>query len=376
MNLTPIRAALIPGVAALALVVSACGASNESGSDNGGSGSSGSDTAWSGLSGELKGGGSTAQEKAQEAWKTAVQGANNGDLTIDYALLGSTDGRSQFEAGALSFAGSDSYLSDDEGELSKAKERCGGEDPIEVPAYVSSIAIAYNLPGVDELNLDASTIAQIFDNKITKWNDPAIAEQNPDADLPSTTISPVHRSDDSGTTKNFTDYLFKAAPQDWKYEPDDPFPVSGGLAAEGTSGVVKTIGDTEGSIGYADASQTGDLAHVNVKVGDEYVAPSPEGAAATVAQSPAVEGRPDVDMAVDVDRTIDDPSAYPVILASYLIACQHYDDATEAANVKGYLSYVVSDEGQQAAADYAGSAPLAADTAKRAQDIVAQIAAN
>jgi phosphate transport system substrate-binding protein len=366
-------------VAALALVVSAGGAANQEGSDNGGSSesSAGGDTsAWTGLSGELKGGGATSQEKAQEAWKTNVQGANDGNLTIDYALLGSTDGRSQFEDGALSFAGSDSYLTDDEGELSKAKERCGGEDPIEVPAYVSSIAIAYNLPGVDELNLDASTIAQIFDNKITKWNDPAIADQNPDADLPSTTISPVHRSDDSGTTKNFTDYLYKAAPQDWKYEPDDPFPVSGGLAAEGTSGVVKTIGDTEGSIGYADASQTGDLAHVNVKVGDEYVAPSPEGAATTVAQSPAVEGRPDVDMAVDVDRTIDDPSAYPVILASYMIACQHYDDAEEAANVKGYLSYIVSDEGQQAAAEYAGSAPLSADTAQRAQEIVAQIAAN
>lgn len=364
MNIKTIRRATVPGIAALALLMSACGASNESGgSDSGESG---------GLSGNLKGGGATSQEKAQEAWKTAFQGQNDG-LTIDYGLLGSTDGRSQFTSGALSFAGSDSYISEEE--LAKAQERCGGGNVIEIPAYISSIAIAFNVPGVDELKLDAATIAQIFENKITNWNDKAIADQNPDVELPDLKITPVHRADDSGTTKNFTDYLGKVAPDQWKHDAEDAFPVSGGLSAEGTSGVVKSIGDTDGTIGYADASQTGDLKTVSVKVGDEYVAPSPEGAAKTVAVSPVVEGRAETDIAVDVDRNTTEAGAYPVILLSYLIACETYEDQAEADNVKGYLSYIVSDEGQAEAADFAGSAKLAPETASKAQEIVKGISA-
>ncbi|MEV4999834.1 phosphate ABC transporter substrate-binding protein PstS [Nocardioides sp. LML1-1-1.1] len=364
MKLKSLHRAAVPGVAALALLMSACGASNEDGGSD--------DNSSDGLSGNLTGGGATSQEKAQEAWKTNFQGKNSG-LTIDYRLLGSTDGRSQFISKALSFAGSDSYIKDED--LTKAKERCGGTI-VEVPAYISSIAIAFNVPGVDELKLDAATIAKIFDNKITKWNDKAIADQNDGVELPDLKISPVHRSDDSGTTKNFTDYLNKVAPEAWKYEAEDAFPVSGGLSAEGTSGVVKQVTDTEGTIGYADASQTGDLKHVSVKVGEEYVAPSPEGAAKTVEVSPVVEGRDATDIAVDVDRKTTEAGAYPVILLSYLIACEKYDDATEAANVGGYFKYIVSDEGQAASAENAGSAKLSAETAKKAQDIVAKISAN
>ena len=128
---------------------------------------------------------------------------------MNYDPVGSGTGRENFISGAFAFAGSDSALSTDEGELDAANERCGG-DVVEVPAYISPIAVIFNLPGVDELNLKPETIAMIFDGKITKWNDEAIAADNPDADLPDTAITPVHRSDDSGTTGNFTDYLSKA----------------------------------------------------------------------------------------------------------------------------------------------------------------------
>ncbi|MBM9458420.1 phosphate ABC transporter substrate-binding protein PstS [Nocardioides sp. zg-536] len=359
MNTTTIRRGTVPGIAALALLMSACGAANESGAD----------PAADGLSGNLKGGGATSQEKAQEAWRTAIQGKNSG-LAVDYALLGSTDGRSQFVSGALSFAGSDSYIADED--LAKAKERCDG-NVVEIPAYISSIGIAFNVPGVTELRLTPSTIAKIFDGKIKKWDDKEIAATNDGVALPDLAISPVHRADDSGTTKNFTDYLAKTAPEAWGYEAADAFPVSGGLSAEGTSGVVKQIGDTAGAIGYADASQTGDLSTVSVAVGDTFVPPSPEGAAKTVAVSPVVEGRDETDIAVDVDRATTEAGAYPVILLSYLIACETYEDETEAANVKGYLEYIVSDEGQADAADFAGSAKLAPETAERAQKIVAGI---
>ena len=364
MNSTSIRRAIVPGIAALALALTGCGAGNESDSTDSGSG----------LSGTLNGGGSSAQESAQAAWRAGFQGDNSG-ATVNYDPVGSGTGRENFISGAYAFAGSDSALSTDEGEVDKAKATCGGEDAIEVPAYVSPIAVVYNLEGVDDLQLSAPVIAAIFDGKITKWNDPKIAADNPDATLPSTTITPVHRSDDSGTTDNFTDYLSQAGEGAWSYEPDGVWPIKGGEAGEGTSGLVAAVGAGDGTIGYADESQAGSLGVAAIKVGSEYNKPSAEGAAKVLAVSPRVEGRADVDMAIEVDRTTTESGAYPISLTSYLIACQHYDDAAQADLVKGYLSYVVSAEGQQAAADQAGSAPLDAKLQEEATAIVEKIAA-
>jgi phosphate transport system substrate-binding protein len=371
VNRTSIHRVIVPGAAILALALSGCGASNDSGSDGG----SDSDTdSGASLSGTLNGGGSSAQEAAMAVWRKGFQGDNSG-ATVNYDPVGSGTGRENFISEAYSFAGSDSALSTDEGELDAAKERCAGEDPIEVPAYVSPIAVVYNLEGVDELNLSPDTIAAIFDDKITKWDDPAIAEDNPDADLPDTTITPVHRSDDSGTTKNFTDYLSKAAGGTWSYDADSIWPKQGGEAAEGTSGLVASVGSGAGAIGYADESQAGGLGVAAIGVGDEFTKPSAEGAAMVLANSPRTEGRADVDMAIDIDRTITDSGAYPLLLTSYLIACQHYDKAEDAALVKGFLAYAVSEDGQQAAAEQAGSAPLDADLADEAAGIVDKIAA-
>jgi len=366
---TSFRGAVVPTVAALTLGfgLAACGAGNDSGNTDG---------TGSGLSGELAGGGSSAQDKAQQAWRAAFQ-TDNPDVTITYDPVGSGDGRQNFISSAYAFAGSDSYLSDDEGELADAKTRCGGEDPIEVPAYVSPIAVAFNLPGVDSLNLSAKTVGQIFSGKITKWNDPAIAADNAGVKLPSTAISPVHRSDDSGTTKNFTDYLSQAGEGSWTADPDGVWPLKGGEAGDGTSGVVAALTGGEGTIGYADDSaiKETDLGVASIKVGSAFNAPSAEGAAQVVAESPAAEGRPAVDMAIDVDRTTTEAGAYPLLLTSYLIACQHYDDATQADLVKGFLTYILSADGQQAAADEAGSAPLDTKVAAKATTIVAKIAA-
>lgn len=366
---TSIRRAVVPGIAVLALALTGCGASNETsdGGDNGGS-SSGS------LSGELAGGGSSAQDSAQQAWRAGFQG-DNPDVTITYDPVGSGGGRESFNSGAYAFAGSDSYLTDDEGELSAARKRCGGEDPVEVPVYVSPIAVVYNLPGVDELKLDAKTVAMIFDGKITKWNDPQIAALNDGVDLPSTAISPVHRSDDSGTTQNFTDYLNKAGGGAWSYDADGVWPIKGGEAAEGTSGVVAAVKGGEGTIGYADESQAQGLGIASLQVGSEFNAPSAEGAAKALAVSKPAPTATDTMLAYDIDRTTTESGAYPLLLASYAIACQHYDDANEADLVNGFLSYVVSDAGQQAAAQQAGSAPLDASIAAKVQEVVGAISA-
>ncbi|MEO6512715.1 MAG: phosphate ABC transporter substrate-binding protein PstS, partial [Nocardioides sp.] len=216
MKSTSIGRRIVPAVAALALglSVAACGAGNES---SGGSGDGGGDAV------TLNGGGATSQAKAEGVWRDAYQ-SDSGN-TVNYEEVGSGTGRENFNSGAYSFAGTDSYINDDEGELSAAKERCNGEDPIEVPAYVSPIAVAFNLGGdITSLNLSSETIANIFNGTITKWDDDAIAADNPDATLPDTAIAIIHRSDDSGTTANFTDYLSKTSNGAWAADPDDTWP--------------------------------------------------------------------------------------------------------------------------------------------------------
>jgi phosphate transport system substrate-binding protein len=370
VNRSSFRRTAAPGVAALALTLglSACAAGNEGGqTDN-------TAAAEEGLSGTLNGAGSSAQEAAQQAWQAGFQTANP-DVTVNYDPVGSGGGREQFISGGVAFAGSDAYLSEEEGELKSATERCGGQSPIEIPNYVSPIAVIYNLDGVEDLQLSPTTLAQIFTGDITDWNDPKIAEDNPDAELPDGPITAVHRADDSGTTDNFTAYLSEAAGDVWTHGEVGEWPIKHGEAAPQTSGVVSAVTNGTGTIGYADASQAGDLGVANIKVGEEYVAPSPEAAAKVLEVSPRVEGRDDVDMAVELDRRTQESGAYPVVLTSYLIACQVYDDQKTADLVKGYLSYIVSDEGQKAAAESAGSAPLSEALQEEAQGIIENISA-
>ncbi|HWV26179.1 MAG TPA: phosphate ABC transporter substrate-binding protein PstS [Aeromicrobium sp.] len=339
----------------LALSLAACGAANEDGDDTTNT------SADSSLSGTVNGAGASSQEAAVAAWKAGFQTANP-DVTVNYDPAGSGAGREQFIAGGVAFAGSDAYL--DGEELQKAIDRCGS-DVIEVPVYVSPIAIVYNLDGVDELNLSANTIGQIFEGKITKWNDPAIVADNPDADLPDATITAVHRSDDSGTTKNFTDYLDQASEGGWTQGEVETWPLQSGEAAEGTSGVIAAVSGGNGTIGYADASQAGDLGTVNVKVGNSFTAPTPDAAAASLGAAKPVSGRSATDIAIDLDRATTTEGVYPIVLASYQIACQSYEDAATADLVKGWLTFVASDEGQAAAASSAGSAPISGEFAEK-----------
>jgi phosphate transport system substrate-binding protein len=345
---------LAAALAAGSLALTACGGS--SAPDAGGSGSSPS-AKTAGLSGNLNGAGSTAQQAAMAAWQAAFQAANP-NVTVNYDPVGSGGGREQFLAGgAILFAGSDAALADDE--LAKSKTRCaGGTGAIDLPVYVSPIAIAFNLPGVTSLQMSADTIAKIFDGKIKKWNDSAIAADNSGVKLPSTAITPVHRADDSGTTQNFTDYLSKAAPSSWSYPAAQTWPVKGGEAAQGTSGVVQAIKQGKGTIGYADESQVGDLGKTKVKVGSAFVEPSAETAAKAAELSTPTAGRPAGDLSIDVARDTTEAGAYPVILISYQIVCQQYAKASDGALVKAFETYVTSAEGQDAAAKAAGSAPL------------------
>ncbi len=370
MKRSTFRGAAAPTAAALVLglTLSACGAANEqSSSDQSNAASSGAK-----LSGTLNGAGSSAQEAAQGAWTAGFQQANSG-ATVNYDPSGSGAGVEQFLAGAVSFAGSDAYL--DDAQLADSKKVCGGATALEVPDYISPIALVFNVDGVDKLQLSPETAAAIFAGKITKWNDSAIKKDNPGATLPSDTITPVHRSDDSGTTKNFTDYLHQTAASTWTADAAETWPFKSGEGANGTSGVIGAVKNGKGAIGYADASQAGDLGTASVKVGSDYVAPDAQAAAKAADVSKKVSGRAANDIALEIDRTTSEAGAYPLVLVSYAIACPTYKDKKTADLVKGYLSYVVSSDGQAAAAKTAGSAPLSSSLGGDASDAVSKIAA-
>ncbi len=282
------RVAAVGLTTAGALLLAGCGAANES-APRRAVAAAGARAPPRPSAGTIAGAGASSQQAAQEAWIAGFTGANP-DANITYDPSGSGAGRTQFLGGGVAFAGSDAALKDEE--LTQGKTRCNG-DVVEVPAYVSPIAVIYNLPGVTELNLAPATIAQIFDRKITKWNDPAIAADNPGATLPDLAITPVNRSDKSGTTQNFADYLKAAAPDAWSYDVSDTWPVQGGEAAQGTSGVVGAVKAGQGAIGYADESQAKDLGQARSRWATAYVGPTPEAAAAVLEASTRVEGQGD-----------------------------------------------------------------------------------
>ncbi|MHA7277067.1 phosphate ABC transporter substrate-binding protein PstS [Arthrobacter sp. HLT1-21] len=363
------RAAAVISVAALALT--ACGTDSATDAPAETTGDNGS--VESTVTGTLTGAGASSQGAAMTAWQSGFTAANP-DATLQYSPDGSGAGREAFLAGGVQFAGSDAYL--DEEEHAAAVEVCGPEGAFNIPAYIAPIAVAFNLPGVDELNMDAETIASVFRGDIAKWNDEAIVSQNEGVDLPDLAITVVHRSDESGTTENFVDYLAAAAPDVWTDEVSGDWPAE--IVAEnaqGTNGVVSTTSGTEGAITYTDASAVGDLGQVLVKVGEENVALTPEAAslAVEVAEPAEVEGAPEVDMSFNLTRDTTESGAYPIVLISYHVYCATYPDQETVDLVKAFGSYAISEEGQADAADSAGNAPISATLREQAQAAIDSI---
>lgn len=320
-----------------------------------------------GRSGSIAGAGSSAQESAMQAW-IAGFGAFSPDATVAYDPVGSGGGRTQFVEGGIAYGGTDAPL--DEEELAGAQERCAPGEVVEVPLYISPIAVMFNLDGIDLLDMSPGTVALIFDRQITRWDDPRIAAENPGVDLPDLAITPVNRSDESGTTENFVEYLHAAAPAEWPHEVSGSWPLSGGQSAQGNSGVVQTVNDGVGAITYADASKAGGLGTAALLVGEEYVPFSPEAAAAVVDASPRATDRGATSIVVELDRTTTAEGAYPLVLVSYTLACTAYDDAEDAGLVHAFLSFVASETGQEMAGVTAGSAPISEGLREQVLDIL------
>jgi phosphate transport system substrate-binding protein len=353
-----------------ALALSSC-ASNEGTPASSSSASGGSSSSASAVTGTLNAQGSSAQTNAQAAWVKGFQTANSG-ATVNYNPTGSGAGRTAFESGGADFAGSDAALP--AAELSGDFKECkAGTKGIDIPVYISPVALVYHLDGVKTLNLDGPTLAKIFSGKITKWNDPAIVALNKGTTLPSSNITPVYRSDKSGTTNNFTDYLHQTAGSVWTQPAADAFPYKTGEGAAKGSGVVAAVTSGKGTIGYVDNSSAGALPAAKIKVGSSFVAPGADVASKSAENSPLDPAHTGNDVVVKLDRTGTDPSAYPITLVSYFIACQEYQDSAKAALVKAYAMYATSDAGQQAAAATAKSAPMTGTLATKAQAAAASI---
>ena len=349
--------AALSGIVMLASVA-ACGDNTATTTDN--SSSSDSTSKSTPISGNFSGAGASSQQAAVEAWIAGFQGTNP-EAKIAYNPSGSGAGVQTFLTGATAWAGSDKALADDEVEQSKPV--CTEGTAFDVPVYISPIAVVFNLKGVSDagkhINMDAATIAKIFDGKITKWNDPAIADQNKDLKLPDTAITVVHRSDKSGTTQNFVSYFKDVTPDNWTYDLSENWPNEVGQGAKGTSGVISTVKQADGTIGYADFSQVGDLGTAAIKVGENYNEISADAGSKVIEDSEIdTSAKGDNRVVVKINHATKAKGAYPIVLVSYDIACPAYKDANTAKFVKSWLTYVTSDEGQKTASSAAGSAPL------------------
>jgi phosphate transport system substrate-binding protein len=326
----------LAGCSALALGVAACGSDNSS--DNA---SSGSDTtaATTQKGGTINGAGATFPAPVYSEWAARFKDAQG--TTVNYQAIGSGGGIAQLTAGTVDFGASDAPMKDEE--IAAAKKK---GDPVHVPTVLGAVTVSYNVQGVDKgLKLDGATIADMFLGKVKKWNDPKIKANNSGVDLPGTDITVCHRSDESGTTKNFTEFLAAYSPE-WKNGPgvDKSVKWPTGTGAKGNDGVAGCVKQTDGAVGYVEQAfalqNNFTTAAVKNKAG-KFVEPT---LAATSAAGAAA--KPPADLRFS---TIDAPGAttYPITAVTFLLVyqdmCKAGLDKAKAALVKDWLDYAEGD---------------------------------
>lgn len=331
------------------------------------------------LSGEFSGAGASSQQAVMESWIAGFQ-ASNTDIAIGYDPSGSGAGVNTFLMGASAWAGSDAVLSDEQ--LAQSSSVCAVGQAFDVPVMISPIAVIVNLPGVvgqdQHIVMDADTLAAVFNGTITRWNDRRLQALNPQLNLPDLPVTVVHRSDKSGTTLNFVSYLKDAAADQWQYDLSENWPNNVGQGAKGTSGVVATVQQAAGTIGYADYSQIGKLATVALSVNSSQppVAVSVEGATKALEDSHIDQKRSQNNrVIVQANHTTDKPGAYPIVLVSYAIACTQYSNASTTQFMRVWLDYITSERGQALASRNAGTAPLPHNLRERVAQSVQAIEA-
>lgn len=284
---------------------------------------------------------------------------------INYQSIGSGAGIKQYSLGTVDFGASDSPMTD-------AEIAAVAGDVVHVPTVLGAVVLTWNLPGIDTLRLDGATIADIFLGRITRWNDPRLAALNPDLTLPDQDLLVVHRSDGSGTTFVFTDYLAKVSP-DWQDEVGRGKAVNWpvGLGGKGNEGVTQQIKQVSGTLGYVESvyASANQLPRALIRnAAGAFVAPS----------LAAVSAAADVDLAADTDFRLsvtNSPAsdAYPIVSLTWLLIHRTPDDSAARAALRDFLMWMVTPEAQQMAAalEYA---PLPAAVADRVRQRLTELA--
>ena len=307
-------------------------------------------------SGSLSAQGSTFQANMETQWSKDF-GTECSGAQVNYQGTGSGAGIQAIGNGTADFAGSDVTMSATE--QAAANAACGST-AIAIPVTAGGVAIVYNLKDVTGLKLSATTLAGIFQGKITKWNDPAIAADNSGATLPSIPISVFYRNDASGTTQVFTSFLQAVAGSSWTLGSGKTIAFfSGAQGAKGSAGVAAGVSQTAGGITYDEESYAKgqNLPVAAVKgAGSTFALPADSAVSQSIGDGFTVTGSgTDLAGALDFAKM----TGYPISTVSYAIACTKYKDAAKGALVKSYLNYAVT-KGQDAA-DSLGFAPLPSD---------------
>jgi phosphate transport system substrate-binding protein len=336
MSITRLGPALA-SVAALAVVAAGCGSSNDTGNP-GGSGGSNSSKAVT-----LNGAGSTFAAPVYQEWASQLKGQG---ITLNYQAVGSGAGVASLQKGTVNFAGSDPALTpEDKSGLSKGKA-------VQVPMFFGAITLSYNLPSVKaKLKIDGATAAAIFAKQITRWNDPALQKLNPGVELPSTSITVVHRSDSSGTTKGFTTFLSDYSPN-WKsqYGADKDIKwAPGTTGAKGNDGVAAAIKQTDGAIGYVEqayALQNHFTFFVVKNKAGKFVSPT---LSSTTAAGDGLEVPSDLGIStIDADNASAYPIASQTFIDVYKDLCTAGLSKSTAAGLKKFLDFGLN-QGQSVA---------------------------
>jgi len=304
----------------------------------------------------LTGSGSTFVKPVMDKWAETYGNSVDTSVKVNYAGGGSGVGQKNVLDGTVDFGGSDGPMSD--AQLAGAKSKI-----LHLPVVAGAVVIIYNVPGVSTLKLDGPTIANIFLGKITKWNDAAIAGQNPGVKLPDTDISSVHRSDGSGTTFIFTDYLAKVSGE-WKDKVGTKTSVEwpGGVGQQGSAGVTAQVKKTEGGIGYVELiyALSNKISFADVKNADGmYITASLDGVSKALATATIPE-----DFRFSYVNA-PGPESYPISGVTWLLVPQMSKDAAKGQKLVAFLKWVFQDPKAQAMAKDLNYAPIPDVVVKR-----------
>jgi len=314
--------------------------------------------------------GSTAQANAITHFTKAYQDACPG-TTLNYTANGSGAGIQEFLGNKTDFGSSDSALQG--AEYQTAKQRCGGSDALNIPIVFGPIAITYNLPDVDILILDGPALAGIFSGTITRWDDPTIKALNPNAPLPAQPIMVVFRSDESGTTDNFQQYLQTASDGAWTRGAGRTFKGASGQSARGNQGTAEMVKTTPGAITYNEWSSAIDqdlsTADIKTPAGITHIGTDWEGRSI----APVTITGQGNNIVLDMTPAYT-PSAkfgYPILLAGYAIVCSRYPDPSTGEAVRSFLQAAVTVG--QTDLNKVGYIPLPTEFQSKAADAIKSI---